>query len=702
MKNRSAVKILAIYIIIGGLWILFSDLLLESIVKDPDLQYKLQTPKGLFFVLVTGILLFVLINRDIKIARNLYDKEFLSRQKAEESNRKLTESEKRYKDLFTSNPNPMWVYDLETLQFLDVNEAATSNYGYTKEEFLSLTIKDIRPTDDIPKLMENIRSAKYGLEYSTGWKHIKKDGSIIDVEIRSNAIMYQDRKAKLVSAIDVTWRKKAEDELRASNEKLKAFFDSRLIGILFGDIHGSVFEANDEFLRIIGYSRDDLQGGIIRWDKITPEEFLPLDFERVAEAQSKGVCTPYEKKYIRKDGSLITVLVGYILVGPDRENSVAFILDLTLLKEIEKKRDELVLQREDLLKRIQLQIERMPVGYVVTDENFRISFWNPAAEKIFGFTSEEIIGKDPFGMILTESSRKYISRIRKEWLNGSMTAHSINENLTKDGRTIMCEWTNTPLLDENGNFKELLSMVTDITERIKSEEELKKSREELRALASYLQSVREKERIAISRELHDELGQILTSVKMNLVFLGRELAKHLDDPDSKYFETEISSMSELLDRSVKSVRKIISDLRPEVLVNLELVDALKWQIREFNSTPGIHCEFFCNCDEKKFDSDFTTAIFRILQEALTNVKRHSGADLVNVSLICNENQLILSVQDNGKGIPHLTKGGPKTFGLLGIRERAIILGGDLEINSSPQKGTEIKVAVPMNIKSELI
>lgn len=814
--NRSAFKIFIIYLIIGGLWILFSDMFLTMIVPEHSLHYKLQTPKGWFFIIVTGIILYLLIKRDNRITDNLLKEEKQSRLateqtklKLEESERKyrnlieqaadgifttdmegnftdanengckifgypreellklnlkdiadpqnlesnplrfeqlkageivkvsriirrkdgtrinaeinakvlsesfiqaivrdvterkiaeeiLAESERRYKDLFTTNPNPMWVYDLETLKFLDVNEAAVFNYGYSRDEFLSMTIKDIRPQEEVFKLLENIETSTYGPEYSTGWRHLKKDGSIIYVEIRSNAINFRGRKAKLVSVTDITWRKKAEDELKASTEKLKAFFDSNLIGILFGDIYGSVFEANEEFLRIVGYSKSELEKGLVRWDKITPQEFLPLDQERINEALEKGICTPYEKKYIRKDGSHIWVLVGYILIGPNRQNSVAFILDLTKLKEAESKQNELREQKEALLKMIQLQIERMPVGYVVTDENFVFKFCNPAAEKIFGFKKDEIIGKNPFGLIIPESAREFVEDRRKEWLRGSMSAHGMNENITKDGRTIICEWINSPIFDENGNFKELLSMVQDITDRINSEQEIIKSRQELRELARHLQRIREEERVAISRELHDELGQILTSLKMNLVFIGKELVHQLNDEKSEYFRNELDSMSSLLDRSVKSIRKIITQIRPEVLENLDLYHAIEWQVKEFNSKAKIKCSFSSNCQETNFGKEINTAIFRIVQEALTNVARHSEATKVNVELNCTKDKFTLSVSDNGKGIININKIDKKSFGLLGIRERAILLGGNSEIVSSPGTGFELRVSVPLN------
>lgn len=805
----SALKIFIIYLLIGGLWIMFSDYLLVVLVPDPKLQYQLQTPKGWFFILITGYVIYLLIKRDVRIAQDLFDKERLThitaektRLKLEQSEEKyrtlieqasdgifiidnegkfidinesglsilgyskeellksnlsniiesdnlssnpvrlqeldegqviiterkflrkdgniavvetskkklpdgtilgimrditerkkneqiLTESEKRYKNLFMLNPNPMWVYDLETLKFLDVNEVAIKNYGYSRIEFLKMTIKDIRPEEDIPRLLEAMQSTENNFRFFQGWRHIKKDGSMIYVDVRSSQIEYFGRKAKLVTAVDITAQRKAEEELKASSEKLQAFFDSNLIGILFGDIYGGIFEANDEYLRIVGYSREDLKNGLIRWDKITPPEYLPLDAERIREAQEKGRCTPYEKQYIRKDGSAIWVLVGYLLIGTKRDNSVAFILDITPIKEAEMKQNQLRNEKDELLKMLQLQINRMPFGYILFNEQIVIEFWNPAAEKIFGFNRDEVTGKTPFGLIVKEELREYIENLRQEWMKGNTSAHSINENITKDGRTIICEWINTPLLDEKGNFKQLLSMVQDITTRVKSEEEIKRQREELRALASHLQSIREKERTAISRELHDELGQILTSLKMNITLLGRELSDKFTQDEVCYFLEEINSISSLLDRSVKSVRKIISDLRPEVLVNLDLIDAIEWQVSEFNRLPGIKCTFVHKHNKRAFSDEFTTAVFRIIQEALTNVRRHSYAKNVIITLENDGDNFILSIKDDGIGIKDINSLKRKSFGLLGIRERAILLGGSMEIRSSPGNGTEL-------------
>lgn len=180
---------------------------------------------------------------------------------------------------------------------------------------------------------------------------------------------------------------------------------------------------------------------------------------------------------------------------------------------------------------------------------------------------------------------------------------------------------------------------------------------------------------------------------MNMSLLGKDLPQRLNGQEIDYFLTELGSMSKLLDRSVKSVRKIISDLRPEVLVNLNLIDALEWQIDEFNRLPGIKCSFKFNGSDRNFNSQFTTAAFRIVQEALTNVRRHSLAKTVYINLHRDDKKVILSIKDDGVGIKDYKKRNTRSFGLLGIRERAILLGGNLEIKSSSGTGTELIITV---------
>ncbi|MBI5446784.1 MAG: PAS domain S-box protein, partial [Deltaproteobacteria bacterium] len=229
-------------------------------------------------------------------------------------------------------------------RFLAVNDAAVSLYGYTREELLARTIRNLRREEDIAALEKHLSVPFTGVRSSGPWRHRRKDGSEILVEIVSHDVPFEGRRGRLVLANDVTERLRTE-------EKIRAFFDSGMAGAIFGDVHGNVLAGNDEFLRIVGYPREDLDAGRLRWTDLTPPEWLPRDAEGVAEAKERGVCTPYEKEYVRKDGTRVPVLVGYALVGEAREESVAFILDQTERKAAEAEIRRLNAELEERVER---------------------------------------------------------------------------------------------------------------------------------------------------------------------------------------------------------------------------------------------------------------------------------------------------------------------------------------------------------------
>jgi PAS domain S-box-containing protein len=234
--------------------------------------------------------------------------------------------------------------------------------------------------------------------------------------------------------------------------------------------------------------------------------------------------------------------------------------------------------------------------------------------------------------------------------------------------------------------------------RIKSENILRESREQLRTLASHLQSVREEERTAIAREIHDELGQILTVLKMDLSLMGRDLSEETGAPNTAALLDEIKSMTGLIDKTIQQVRKLITELRPEVLDNLGLIAALEWQNQEFQSHSKIKCKFETSVENIDISSERAIAIFRIFQEALTNIMRHAQASLATVNIYEKDNNIFLNITDNGIGIDTDLKGNKNTFGLLGMQERATIFGGEVIVESSMGKGTSITVRIP--VKSE--
>jgi signal transduction histidine kinase len=230
----------------------------------------------------------------------------------------------------------------------------------------------------------------------------------------------------------------------------------------------------------------------------------------------------------------------------------------------------------------------------------------------------------------------------------------------------------------------------DITERKRVEEELQTSHEQLRNLSSYLQSAREQERTSIAREIHDDLGQTITALKMDLSWFGKRLPK-----DHEPLREKKKSMDKTLNEALESIERIITELRPGVLDDLGLIAAIEWQGGDFQDRTGIRCKFNIDPEEIVLDKERSTAIFRIFQETLVNITRHANATRVNISLTEEEDKLVLKVKDDGKGIREEQISDSKSFGLMGIRERAHLFGGKVKIKGVKGKGTTVTVSIPV-------
>ncbi|HSU28901.1 MAG TPA: histidine kinase, partial [Chitinophagaceae bacterium] len=247
-------------------------------------------------------------------------------------------------------------------------------------------------------------------------------------------------------------------------------------------------------------------------------------------------------------------------------------------------------------------------------------------------------------------------------------------------------------LDKNGTPSRFHGIIQDITELKKAEDKLKESHEEMRQLASHLQDIREEERTSMAREIHDELGQQLTVLKMDVSWLAR--SEGITDPE---IVQKLKGLKDLIDNTVNTVRKIASALRPSLLDDLGLVPAIEWYLEDFENRSHIKTELKKDpIPEKNISITAKTGLYRIFQESLTNVARHAEATKV-YAVIENKNDiLVLNIADNGRGFDMSKTAGNKTLGLLGMKERVMMLGGDFTITSQPGKGTKVSVTIPLS------
>lgn len=324
---------------------------------------------------------------------------------------------------------------------------------------------------------------------------------------------------------------------------------------------------------------------------------------------------------------------------------------------------------------------------IIHDQQFNIIRANKSASSLMQLPFYKKMKDDYIKIFQGETPRKENDRLFNALQKGEVFITEVFEPALNQFFEIKA----IPQHAGSGEMVDVIHVIRDITERKQTEEEIRQNQEQLRNLAAYLQKVGETERTNIAREIHDELGQTLTVLKIDLSLMRK---KWPEDSKALYERTE--AMLILIDKTIQTVKKISTELRPGLLDDLGLSAAIEWQSDEFQKRTGIRCTVTTDPADITLDRERNTAIFRILQETLTNVARHAEATEVNILLQKNIDQIELHVVDNGKGITQEQLSNPKSFGLLGIRERVTIFGGTITITGVPGNGTTVIVRIPIH------
>ncbi|MBI3802931.1 MAG: PAS domain S-box protein [Nitrospirae bacterium] len=360
----------------------------------------------------------------------------------------------------------------------------------------------------------------------------------------------------------------------------------------------------------------------------------------------------------------------------------------------ERKRTERALRESNELNR-QI-IETVPGGIVQVDANGAIRLANKEAERFLGLRFDELTHlyiTDFDTQTIREDGTPFESRdypVSRCLAAGKPQPAALIGVRRPDGRIGWGIFSAMPMRDpKSGALSGAVVTFLDISDRKKAEEEVKRSRQQLRDLSARLQKMLEEERMRISREIHDELGQQLTILKMELSWLTKQLS------GNPLLHLRTQSMSKLVDGTIQSVRKISTQIRPGVLDDLGITAAMEWQVEEFKARTQMRCHFTVPPEEITLDSGRSTTVFRIFQETLTNIIRHADADEVKISLEKKDDHLIVMVSDNGRGIESDQITHSKSLGLLGMRERALLWGGTVEIEGRRGRGTTVSVRIPL-------
>lgn len=357
-------------------------------------------------------------------------------------------------------------------------------------------------------------------------------------------------------------------------------------------------------------------------------------------------------------------------------------LPAAINKAIERKR----IQRENEMEKDLSDsiINSLPGVFYLIDKNRKYLRWNRNMELLSGYSAKEIAEMQP-GDFFEEDRKEYVEAwISEVFTNGSSEIETTF--ISKNGDHIAYYFTG--MVTEFNEEECLIGIGFDITERIRAEKELIRINQELRNVSKHLERIREEEQARIAREVHDQLGQQITGMKLILARFKNAINTELSKEDRLLL---VQKMDEQMDETIAIVRKIASDLRPPLLDDLGLVEALDWVSREFMQKTGIEVKFSGPEEETEFDPMVAIGLYRIYQEALTNVARHAEAKGVFTLLEVIDHEITLTITDDGKGFDSRKK--QYSLGLLGMQERANIIGGTIAIISQKGRGTRVRVRV---------
>ena len=469
----------------------------------------------------------------------------------------------------------------------------------------------------------------------------------------------------------------------------RLLFQGRLLdaveqAVIVTDVRGRIVYWNRFAETLYGWKEAEVLGRTIT--RITVPDTNARDAEEILSCLRAGESWSGEFLLRRKDGSQFSGSVMDYPVLDDNGNLIGIIgisTDITVRKEAEK-----------ALRETSLLIEKTFVSlsdaiFVVDRDTRTIKMCNAAAVSMFGYPAEELIGFSSRRLHLNDDSFNEFGRMLMRAIDQGKPLHGEYQMRRRNGELFPIEYVVAPLDRESGNASDIVSVIRDITARKRAEDELRASRQALRALARDLQSAREGERERVAREIHDELGQQLTAIRMDLDTLRSRLPAGNDR-----LRGMIDEMISISDATVGTVRRIATELRPAILDDLGLPAAVEWLAEDFERRSGIECRVEVHSDSLHVGPDQAVALFRIVQEALTNVARHSQASHTEVLLEITHDRAIAVVRDDGRGVRSEELRERRALGILGMRERALAVGGTFDVLGKSGCGTTVRVDIP--------
>ena len=591
---------------------------------------------------------------------------------------RLREQNAVFNELFEQSPQAVAVTALDH-RIIRVNRKFTQLFGYSQEAALGRPLGElIVPAESQDEYRRHTESVVRGERVETEGIRCRQDGSRFPAAIALVPFSLPGQAAAVYAMYrDITKHRRDEEARSASEGRWRALFDNSAVGISVTDIDGKFIATNRAYREMVGFSEEELRA--ISYIDLTCEEDRPACAALAADLWA-GRLPQFrmEKRYRRKDGQFIWVRVT---VSKSPGDGTAPPFGIGIVEDITDRK-----LAETRLQRYRKGVESFHEMVVVVDREYRYLFANEAFLKYHGLRREQVVGHSIAELVGQEKFERITKGKVDECFEGRVVRSEMEFEVPKLGRRDLFE-SYFPIEGPAGVDRVAVVLV-DVTARKQADRELQRSLEELHALTARLQSVREEERARLARELHDQLGQSLTAIRIDLAALKTT-------PAGDQQLQRIDAIFGLVDEAIRSVRRIATELRPGVLDDLGLVAAVEWAADEFQARTGIQCQVGLPETIPAIDAERATALFRIFQETLTNIARHAGATQVAIGLSQEGGYLSLEVRDNGRGIGQDQLSASGSLGILGMRERALLLGGEFFIGN-PGSGTTVRVRMPID------
>jgi PAS domain S-box-containing protein len=564
------------------------------------------------------------------------------------------------------------------------------------ERVLGWSLQELR-SQHIDLILENYPDLKYREQVqafiqnsNAEWADFKtkvRDGRVIDT---SWAMLHLSDGTGIGIGQDITERKRAEEALRESEERFRQLAEN---------IRDLFWIKTPDFKRVLYLSPIyESMSGRSRQERYRDQDFqpfldriLPGDREKMAAIMRRGAEAEFDIEFriLRPDGSVRWIRDrGF----PIRDQSGRIYRVAGIAQDITERKTAEQALRESEERFRQLAENIHEVFWLRSPDLKQLLYVSPMYEKVCGRSRESLYAAGPELVVHPEDRSRVIETL--ESLPGR--EFEIEYRIvTKDGDVRWIRDRGFPIRDVDGAVCRMGGVAEDVTDRKEAEDRLKASSEQLRALSASLQSARETEAARIAHQIHDELGGILTGLRWELEALERMIEQPPDAVQLEAMREKLAAMVGLTDTTINVVRHIASELRPSILDDLGLLEAIEWQTQQFQARTGIQCRCDYSLQSIPLGDQQSTAVFRILQEALTNILRHAQATCVAVAMKEEDGMFTLMVSDNGRGITPAEKRSRESLGLLGMQERALLIGASVDIVGLKGMGTTLHVRVPL-------